>query len=124
MRATEFIIETYLNTQVLKYVKQQHHDWSSDLDYSVMNHDSWDLDRVPMSMVKVPDEDNYELDAYDRIMNFDDDTIADISKDEINARPIVIDHNGVILDGNHRAIKAKKLGMTHIPAYYPLKDAE
>jgi len=122
MRARELVEYTRTNSEVLKYVKSQHHDWSSDLDYSVMNHEYWKLDRVPMSMVKVPDEDNYELDDYKRIMDFDDETIADISKDEINARPIVIDHNGVILDGNHRAIKAQKLGMTHIPAYYPVKE--
>jgi len=122
MRATEFIIESYLNTDVLKYVKQNHHDWSDDLNYSVLNHDMWDMDRVPMSMVKVKDYDDEGLDPYDRIQDFDDDTIDRISKEEILARPIVIDHNGVIIDGNHRAFKAKKLGMQQIPAYYPVKE--
>jgi len=122
MRATEFIIESYLNTDVLKYVKQNHHDWSDDLNYSVLNHDMWDMDRVPMSMVKVKDYDDEGLDPYDRIQDFDDDTIDRISKEEILARPIVIDHNGVIIDGNHRAFKAKQLGMQRIPAYYPVKE--
>ena len=122
MRATEFIIESYLNTDVLKYFKQNHHDWSDDLNYSVLNHDMWDMDRVPMSMVKVKDYDDEGLDPYDRIQDFDDDTIDRISKEEILARPIVIDHNGVIIDGNHRAFKAKKLGMQQIPAYYPVKE--
>ena len=122
MRATEFIIESYLNTDVLKYVKQNHHDWSDDLNYSVLNHDMWDMDRVPMSMVKVKDYDDEGLDPYDRIQDFDDDTIDRISKEEIMARPIVIDHNGVIIDGNHRAFKAKQLGMQRIPAYYPVKE--
>jgi len=122
MRATEFIIESYLNTDVLKYVKQNHHDWSDDLNYSVLNHDMWDMDRVPMSMVKVKDYDDEGLDPYDRIQDFDDDTIDRISKEEILARPIVIDHNGVIIDGNHRAFKAKQLGMQKIPAYYPVKE--
>ena len=59
-----------------------------------------------------------------KIQDFDDDAIERISKEEILARPIVIDHNGVIIDGNHRAVKAKQLGMQRIPAYYPIKDAE
>ena len=124
MRAIDFIIESYLNTDVLKYVKQNHHNWSEDLNYSVLDHDVWDMDRVPMSMVKVKDYDDTGLDPYDRIQDFDDDTIDRISKEEILARPIVIDHNGVIIDGNHRAFKAKQLGMQRIPAYYPIKDAE
>jgi hypothetical protein len=123
MRATEFIIESYLNTDVLKYVKQQHHDWSDHLDHAVTDHPDWDMDRVPMSMVKVKDYDDDETsDPYNRIQDFDDDTIDRISKEEILARPIVIDHNGVIIDGNHRAFKAKQLGMQQIPAYYPVKE--
>mgnify|MGYP000371171909 CR=1 FL=1 len=51
-------------------------------------------------------------------------SVCTFSKEEILARPIVIDHNGVIIDGNHRAVKAKQLGMQRIPAYYPIKDAE
>jgi len=122
MRTTEFIIESYLNTDVLKYVKKNHHDWSDQLDYSVLDHDMWKMDRVPMSMVKVKDYDDDDNDPYDRIQDFDDDTIERISKEEILARPIVIDHNGVIIDGNHRAFKAKQLGMQQIPAYYPVKE--
>tara|TARA_R100000951_G_scaffold100833_1_gene91762 strand:- start:65 stop:436 length:372 start_codon:yes stop_codon:yes gene_type:complete len=123
MRTTEFIIESYLNTDVLKYVKQNHHNWSDHLDYSVLDHDMWKMDRIPMSMVQVKDyEDDETSDPYNRIQDFDDDTIERISKEEILARPIVIDHNGVIIDGNHRAFKAKQLGMQQIPAYYPVKE--
>jgi len=122
MRANDFIIESYQGADVLKYVKQQHHDWSDQLDYSVLDHDMWKMDRVPMSMVKVKDYDDDDNDPYDRIQDFDDDTIERISKEEILARPIVIDHNGVIIDGNHRAFKAKQLGMQQIPAYYPVKE--
>lgn len=122
MRANDFIIESYQGADVLKYVKQQHHDWSDQLDYSVLDHDMWKMDRVPMSMVKVKDYDDDDNDPYDRIQDFDDDTIDRISKEEILARPIVIDHNGVIIDGNHRAFKAKQLGMQQIPAYYPVKE--
>jgi hypothetical protein len=122
LKAIEFIIESYQGADVLKYVKQQHHDWSDQLDYSVLDHDMWKMDRVPMSMVKVKDYDDDDNDPYDRIQDFDDDTIERISKEEILARPIVIDHNGVIIDGNHRAFKAKQLGMQQIPAYYPVKE--
>ena len=122
MRANDFIVESYQGDDVLKYVKQQHHDWSDHLDYAVTDHSDWDIDRVPMSMVKVKDyEDDETSDPYGRIQDFDDDTIDRISKEEIAARPIVIDHNGVIIDGNHRAFKAKQLGMKEIPAYYPVK---
>ena len=122
MRANDFIVESYQGDDVLKYVKQQHHDWSSSLDHAVTDHSDWDIDRVPMSMVKVKDYDDEGLDPYGRIQDFDDDTIDRISKEEIAARPIVIDHNGVIIDGNHRAFKAKQLGMKEIPAYYPVKE--
>ena len=122
MRANDFIVESYQGADVLKYVKQQHHDWSSSLDHAVTDHSDWDIDRVPMSMVKVKDYDDEGLDPYGRIQDFDDDTIDRISKEEIMARPIVIDHNGVIIDGNHRAFKAKQLGMKEIPAYYPVKE--
>ena len=123
MRANDFIVESYQGDDVLKYVKQQHHDWSSSLDHAVTDHSDWDIDRVPMSMVKVKDyEDDETSDPYGRIQDFDDDTIDRISKEEIMARPIVIDHNGVIIDGNHRAFKAKQLGMKEIPAYYPVKE--
>ena len=123
MRANDFIVESYQGADVLKYVKQQHHDWSDHLDHAVTDHAEWDMDRVPMSMVKVKDyEDDETSDPYGRIQDFDDDTIDRISKEEIAARPIVIDHNGVIIDGNHRAFKAKQLGMKEIPAYYPVKE--
>ena len=122
MRATEFIIESYLSNDVLKYVKQSHHNWSDELDYAVTDHSEWDLDRVPMSMVKVKDYDDEGEDPYNRIQDFDDDTIERISKEEILARPIVIDRNGVIIDGNHRAFKANQLGTQQIPAYYPVKE--
>jgi len=122
MRANDFIVESYQGDDVLKYVKQQHHDWSSSLDHAVTDHADWDIDRVPMSMVKVKDYEDEGLDPYGRIQDFDDDTIDRISKEEIAARPIVIDHNGVIIDGNHRAFKAKQLGMKEIPAYYPVKE--
>ena len=122
MRANDFIVESYQGADVLKYVKQQHHDWSSSLDHAVTDHADWDIDRVPMSMVKVKDYEDEGLDPYGRIQDFDDDTIDRISKEEIAARPIVIDHNGVIIDGNHRAFKAKQLGMKEIPAYYPVKE--
>ena len=122
MRVNEIINESYQGADVLKYVKQQHHDWSSSLDHAVTDHPDWDIDRVPMSMVKVKDYEDEGLDPYGRIQDFDDDTIDRISKEEIAARPIVIDHNGVIIDGNHRAFKAKQLGMKEIPAYYPVKE--
>ena len=122
MRANDFIVESYQGDDVLKYVKQQHHDWSDHLDHAVTDHSDWDIDRVPMSMVKVKDYEDEGLDPYGRIQDFDDDTIDRISKEEIAARPIVIDHNGVIIDGNHRAFKAKQLGMKEIPAYYPVKE--
>lgn len=123
MRAQDFIVETYLNSQVLKYVKKRHKEWHPDLDYIVMNHEYWDLDRVPLSMVKVVDDDIVN-DPYNRIIDINQDHVDDIYRQDIESKPIVIDHNGVIIDGNHRAVKAKALGLTHIPAYYPIKDAE
>ena len=123
MKAKEIVQESYLNSEVLKYVKKRHKEWHPDLDYTVMNHEYWDLDRVPLSMVKVVDsEDDVIQDPYDRIIDIDPDHVDDIYRQDIESKPIVIDHDGYIIDGNHRAVKAKQLGMTHIPAYYPIKQ--
>lgn len=123
MKTRDIITErTYLNTEVLKYVKKTQKGWASNLDYTVMDHEYWDLDHVPLSMVKVPDDDVYSDDPYNRIIDIDQDHVDDIYRQDIERDPIVIDHNGVIIDGNHRAVKAKKLGMKYIPAYYPIKE--
>jgi len=123
MKTRDIITErTYLNTEVLKYVKKRHKEWHPDLDYIVMDHEYWDLDRIPLSMVKVVDDDISSDDPYNRIIDINPDHVDDIYKQDIESKPIVIDHDGVVIDGNHRAVKAKKLGLTHIPAYYPIKD--
>ena len=71
--------------------------------------------------------DNYPLaklgsveDPYDRIIDTDDDYAmrnSDLSE------PIVIapDRKSV-MDGNHRVHKAREMGKTHLPAYFPMID--
>jgi hypothetical protein len=47
--------------------------------------------------------------------------VKSVTKDYIERHPIVVDSNGHIIDGNHRAIAAKEGSMFDIPAYIPAK---
>ena len=69
--------------------------------------------------------DNYPLaklgsveDPYDRIIDTDDDYAM---RDSDLSEPIVIapDRKSV-MDGNHRVHKAREMGKTHLPAYFPM----
>ena len=49
----------------------------------------------------------------------DMDHVADIGRNDIERRPIVVDTDGHIIDGNHRALAARLGGLFDIPAYIP-----
>jgi hypothetical protein len=61
-------------------------------------------------------------DPYGRVVHVDVDYADDITANDIRNQPIVIDLQGHILDGNHRAWQARELGMAAIPAYVPVKE--
>ena len=51
------------------------------------------------------------------------DHVADIHRNDIEQRPVVVDTDGHIIDGNHRAVAARLSGLFDIPAYIPIKSA-
>jgi len=50
--------------------------------------------------------------------------VSDITVQDIKQYPIVIDSAGWIIDGNHRAVAAKQLGLKSIPAWQPVVSDE
>ena len=49
----------------------------------------------------------------------DMDHVQELDRAYIERHPIVVDTDGWIIDGNHRAIAAKLGGLFDIPAYIP-----
>jgi pyrimidine deaminase RibD-like protein/GNAT superfamily N-acetyltransferase len=105
--------------QILSYIKKIHPKGEFSIDHSVMNHAEWELTRVPLSSLHIESD---EVSPYDQINWIDYDHVADITAQDIKAKPIVIDREGWIIDGNHRAVAARDMGMTHIPAYVPVES--
>jgi hypothetical protein len=104
---------------VLAYVKKMHNDFR--LDHAITDHAQWKLSMVPLSSLEVPDPEPGEVedDPYNRVQWMDMDTVEDITSEVIRKYPIVADDQGYIIDGNHRALAARLMGITHIPAWTP-----
>ena len=123
MRAHEFISESIDAEQVLKYVKSIHHDFR--IDNIILDHPHWQLTRIPINKIHVPDPEGEDLDdPYNRVHMIDMYHIEDITPRDIERNPIVVDTDGYIIDGNHRALAARLSGMKDIPAYVPVELAE
>jgi hypothetical protein len=105
--------------QVLSYVKRQHQGFG--LDDAVLEFPHWQLSQVPLNQLEIPDPEPGEVDQdpYDRVQWMDMAHVADIDPQDIKNRPIVIDSQGYIIDGNHRALAARLMGMQSIPAWHP-----
>lgn len=110
---------SYTSQQVLKYIKKIHKKGFS-LDHTVQKHAEWELDNIPVADLKIASDD----DPYNRILDLDQDHVDSITKQDILAHAIVVDENGHIIDGNHRAAKAQALGMKVIPAFVPVVDPD
>jgi hypothetical protein len=133
MRAEEFVRENKQATaqQVLSYVNQTHHEpLTSNLVDAVSSHPRWELRQVPLQDLYIPDQD-YEdseqqppRDPYDRIMAVDPDHANEYSTQVIDQHPIVVDDQGYIIDGNHRAWAAAELmNRDFIAAWVPVNQS-
>ena len=130
MRAQEFVRENKQATaqQVLSYIGQTHHEpLTSKLVDAVSSHPRWELRQVPLQNLNIPDQDyedpeqEPESDPYDRVMAVDPDHANEYSTQVIDQLPIVIDDQGYIIDGNHRAWAAAELmNRDSIPAWVPV----
>jgi len=118
--------KSYTGRQVLSYIKKIHPRGEFTIDSTVTNHPVWLLTRVPLSSLHVPDpKSGIDVDdPYNRVQMIDMYHVGDITPQEIESKPIVVDADGYIIDGNHRALAAKLSGMTTIAAYIPDEEAE
>lgn len=120
MRANEFILENVSAGKVLDYVNSIHpaSQKSSNLDQIILANKEYVLKTVPVGSLQI----DADEDPHGRVIHVDVDYAEEITLDEIKRKPIVIDSQGHILDGNHRAWQARELGMDTIPAYVPVKE--
>ena len=109
--------------QILAYIKSMHRadEWTSHADKMILEYPRYELKTVPLSKLVIPDENYSGDDPYNRAIFPDIDYANEIDIQDIKNRPIVVDPNGHILDGNHRALKAKKSKMASIPAWVATK---
>ena len=120
MKASDLIRPAVSAKKVLQYTHKQHRGFR--LDDEILKHPQWQLRSVPLSQLHIPDPEpgEVESDPYDRVQWMDMDAVEDIDRWYIQNNPIVVDSDGWIIDGNHRALAARLSGMKEIPAWVPV----
>jgi GNAT superfamily N-acetyltransferase len=121
--------QTATAKQVLAYINQTHHEpMTAKLTAAVRAHPQWELRQVPLRNLNIPDQDyedpeqEPESDPYDRVMAVDPGHAGEVSQYIIDKRPIVIDADRYIIDGNHRAWAAMNLlNRDYIMAWVPVE---
>jgi hypothetical protein len=139
MRAQEFLAESQQATakQVLSYINRTHHEPfepGSKMYQAVMAHPRWELVQVPLLNLNIPDQeyddvdyDEYEpeSDPYGRVMTVEPEHAGEVSAHLVDKKPIVIDTDRYIIDGNHRAWAAKHLlNHDYIQAWRPIEQLQ
>jgi GNAT superfamily N-acetyltransferase len=103
-------------------VKQAHAPEAFDIEYSITDHPKWKLTNIPLSQLNL-DPDGEAQDPYNRVNWVDDDKVQELIPrigSVLKSLPIVVDSEGWIIDGNHRAVAAAEAGLTSVPAYVPV----
>ena len=121
--------------QVLNYINKTHHEPfrpGEKMYRAVMAHPRWELQRVPLLNLNLPDQEYDDVDYYDnppesdsygRTMLVDPEHAGRVSQHLIDKQPIVIDADRYIIDGNHRAWAAKYLlNRDYINAWVPVEQ--
>lgn len=106
----------YTSRQVLSYVQGIHNEYH--MPKPILAHKTWVLRNVPVSSLKTP-EFVHQDDPYRRVIDIDWDHVENIYVQDIKNKPIVIDSDGWVLDGNHRATAARAKGLDTVPALVP-----
>lgn len=128
VRVWESEEQTYSAKQVLQYIKSIHKDvWQPSADGMVTRHNQWKLTQVPVTILRIPDPESDEdyKDPYFRVHDTDlqlVDRLVPTIQTFIQKTPVVIDREGHLIDGNHRALAALKAGLKTIPAYVPVQE--
>jgi hypothetical protein len=107
--------------QVLQYVKKTHGADKFNIEYSITDHPQWELKNIPLSQLNL-DPDGEQQDPYNRTNWVDYDVVRDLMPkivQVLESKPIVVDSDGWIIDGNHRAMAAVEAGLTAVPALVP-----
>ena len=110
--------------EVLGYAKAIHKNGDFNLDYAIMAYPEWEQRNVPVDKLLLPTDDNMDLDPYLRINAIDWEHVNRLTSSEILERPIIVDPQGWVIDGNHRARAAMRLGLKSIPAFVITYPAE
>ena len=113
-RLQQTVMETSAK-KVLQYVKRTHGN-DFKIDHSILQYPNWELKSIPVKFLKLDTE---EPDPYGRVNWIDPDRLSDTDINYIQKYPIVIDSQGWIIDGNHRATKARDLGISSLTAWVP-----
>ena len=116
--------------QVLDYIHGlQQEPLTKQLQQAVLSYPRWELRSVPVSSLHIPDqeyddeEQEPEADPYNRVQVIDPDHAGEYSANFVDRRPIVVDAEGWIIDGNHRAwAAAELLNRPTIRAWVPAKQ--
>ena len=88
----------------------------------IMRNPQYELKRVPLSSLHVPNDEDDGNDPYGRAMFVDVDHAREYSQHHVDKKPVVADAEGHILDGAHRAwAAAELLNRTDIMAWVPAK---
>lgn len=86
----------------------------------IMRNPQYELKRVPLSSLHVPNDEDEGNDPYGRAMFVDVDHAREYSQHHVDKKPVVADAEGHILDGAHRAwAAAELLNRTDIMAWVP-----
>lgn len=112
--------------QVLQYVKRVHAPDEFNIEYSITDHPKWELKSIPLSRLKLDPEGEHR-DPYNRVNWVDYDKVQDLIPQitsVLKTMPIVVDSDGWIIDGNHRATAAAEAGLKSVPAYVPAEVNE
>lgn len=108
--------------QVLQYVKRAHAPEQFDIEHSITDHPAWELKNIPLSQLNL-DPEGETQDPYGRVNWVDWDKVQDLLPNisaVLKRMPIVVDSQGWIIDGNHRATAAAEAGLKSVPAYVPV----
>jgi hypothetical protein len=114
--------------EVLNYINRTHHEpLTPKLAQAVMAHPQWQLQQVSLRNLNIPDEEyddmeqEPESDPYGRVMAVEPGHAGEVSQHLIDKKPIVIDADRYIIDGNHRAWAAMNLlNRDYIQAWVPV----
>lgn len=106
----------YTNRQVLKYVQKIHNEYH--MPKPILKHKIWTIKNIPVTQLKTP-EYVHQDDPYRRVIDIDWEHVTHIQPKDIKNRPVVVDAEGWVLDGNHRVTAARARGIDTIPALVP-----